>query len=101
MTTITTKKHRHANLAIPATDEAAHTGPASQETMWGLWYGVLRHCLSLFEPAQDEKPTAAHLNVARRFLKDNAVRVDESHKRGTVTGLQALAALDLPFTSKH
>ena len=81
---------------------ARPAGPATMDTMWGLWQGVLRHCLALFDPAREKLPTAADLNVARQFLKDNAIRADESHKRGTLKGLQALAALDLPFTNiKH
>ena len=105
MTTITTKKRRHANLTIPTHTEqtslSATAGErATMDYLQELLHLLVRHCIEYMDTVPPERRRPAHLNVIRSLLKDNHVMLDAAHKVSPMRALQALDALTLPFGAK-
>lgn len=68
--------------------------PENIEPLWQLWHVLLNRLLYALRP--EANPTAAEMNVARAFLKDN--NVTASNRPDIRNGLRELATLtSLPF----
>jgi hypothetical protein len=69
---------------------------ASQEDLWALHALVLDSLEACFRDTP-ERVSAAYLNTARQFLKDNNIAIDALALADVRRGVEELRALSLPF----
>jgi hypothetical protein len=73
---------------------------ASQEDLWALWSLCLTSLEKYFSETPPDRVSAAYLNTARQFLKDNGIAIDALALADVRRGVEELRALSLPFTEK-
>jgi hypothetical protein len=74
---------------------------ASREKLWTLYVLLLDALLEHFSNPSSEGVTAAFLNVARQFLKDQGISVAFSQVKDLQRSLGELRALSLPFVNPN
>ncbi len=77
--------------------EGARPGQTSMATMEELWRRLAEHFAWYLDTTPRDKRTAAMLGQIRRFLKDNDVAADASHKVDPRERLDSLLTLGIPF----
>jgi hypothetical protein len=79
----------------------AESKAATREQLWTLYGLLLDALLDHFENPPAEGITAAFMNVARQFCKDNGIAVDFAQVQDLRQSLGELRALSLPFVNPN
>jgi len=73
-------------------DRGGTSNAAREEALASIWSSTAK----ALAKALADKPTAAHLNVARQFLSDNGTNSDALSRMGFSDAIRAVVA-DVPF----